>query len=335
MTFDATWHDIDKQSTPSGVVRRRIEPDLPFDLFLEQERPSRLRSFIAVFAEAAGPFAQQIRSSRGLEVEVSWSVGSTVFKLTERDARYKSVFDALVIDLVSGLRRVVKIPAVERPAPPDFVAGRILRWQNFLKAGPDGLSEESQVGLFAELKVILRLVEEGVPVRDAVAAWTGPMGAPQDFQFDRFSVEVKASRQAKPTTIRVSSERQLDTKYLGRLYLVHLAIDAKANGAGDSLPRLVESVRELAGRTLDLGLSFDDALLAYGYVDSHASRYNARLFMVRDMDIFEVRNGFPRITEDLLPEGVGSVSYGLALSACEQYRMNPLDFWAAVAGDAA
>jgi hypothetical protein len=194
------------------------------------------------------------------------------------------------------------------------------------------LSDEKQAGLFGELIVMRHLLTAGLPALSASSAWTGPLGAHQDFQYEGSSIEVKGSRQTQPTTVRISSERQLDATGMKRLFLVHVGLDPRLDGVGDSLPSLVDSVRQLCGRESNAGLVLDDRLIAYGYLDVHAPRYEPLSFTVRNLDAFEVLEGFPRIVECDVPPGVGEVSYLLALSACEGFRVTPEVVWAHMTG---
>ena len=334
MKLDSIWEAIDKEAAPAGLLRRRVEPDSPYDIFLLQKRPSRARSLLASFMGPSGTTWQTLSSSRGLGIEVSVSKESASIELTERDPRFRSIFDALVADILAGLRVVAGLPVAERPVPMDFVAGRIHRWQACLKTAPDGLSEEKQAGLFAELKSLYELLAHGVLPLDAVRAWAGPSYGAQDFQRGGLCVEVKASRQRKPTIVRISSERQLDTAGVSRLFLVHFALEARADGAGESLRGLVETVRQRIGYESQAGLLLDDALAAYGYLDVHAAKYDVSWFSVRAVDAFDVMDGFPRIVEGNLAPGVGDVSYGLALSACEPFRVEPEEVWTSMGVEA-
>jgi hypothetical protein len=73
-----------------------------------------------------------------------------------------------------------------------------------------------------------------------------------------------------------------------------------------------------------------DRLLEYGYADVHRYRYDHTRYTVRELWVLEVADGFPRITELDLPEGVGRVRYQLSLTACADWRRTPDDLRAAL-----
>jgi hypothetical protein len=319
--LEAMWSALDADPpAPSGLLLRRL--NVPsFDVYLTQERPSRLLGFRVQINDESGALWKELRSSKGLDIEVQTRLGrDATLMLTERDSRFHDIFAALVSNLVRGLELLGSQPADERPRSLDFLSSRITRWQACLRANRDGLSSERAAGLFGELSMMSALLDAGVDPIVTVDRWTGPLGAIQDFQFDRLAFEIKASRQTQPTNVRISSERQLDDSTHDRLVLVHYALDERSDGSGVTLPSQVAKIRAVLGQG-HAGMVFDDRLIDYGYLDVHAPRYADRSYAVRSVDHFEVRDPMPRIVENDLPVGVGRVAYDLALSACEPCRL--------------
>jgi hypothetical protein len=236
-----------------------------------------------------------------------------------------------VADLIRGLESLAAEPPASRPLTLDFLSARITRWQACLAANRDGLSGEKTAGLFGELSTLTSLLTAGLDPITVVDRWTGPSGAIQDFQLDRLTLEVKASRQTQPTNVRISSERQLDNSTHERLVLVHYALDERSDGSGLTLPAKVRQVRDLLGIG-HAGLLFDDRLVDYGYLDMHEPRYADRSYSIRRVDHFDVMDPMPRIVESDLPVGVGKVSYDLSLAACEPFRIASADVEAVLSG---
>jgi hypothetical protein len=181
------------------------------------------------------------------------------------------------------------------------------------------LSVERQRGLYGELWVLQHRLLPAAAPSAVISAWRGPDNANQDFQFPILAVEVKTSAGAQPQQIYVASERQLDDTGVGSLYLLHLALDVRAGGTGQSLPDIVGELRsQLASGPARL--DFDDRLLRSGYLDTHAARYELR-YTVRRESLFAIRAGFPRITEAMLPVGVGRVTYEVAWAQCQPFAV--------------
>lgn len=329
---DAVWTalDVDLSTVPGLLLRRIIVPGI--DVHLTQERPSRLHGFLVKIQDKPGLLWKDLRPSQGLDIKVDARPGHDVtLLLSERDSRFHEVFTALVADLIRGLESLSMQPKGQRPLTLDFLSSRIIRWQACLQANRDGLSEERAAGLFGELSTMAALLKYGVDPTLAVDRWTGPARAIQDYQFDRLTLEIKASRQTQPTNVRISSERQLDASMHERLVLIHYALDQRSDGSGTTLPGIVSSIRDTLG-TGYAGMAFDDRLMDYGYLDLHGPRYADRSYTIRSVDYFDVREPMPRIVEQDLPAGVGKVSYDLALAACEPFRVTADEMAAAFAG---
>ena len=320
---EAIWVELDKDPTPpgAGALVRRL-PVEHYDVFLTQSRPHRRPGFRVETSEAPGARWKELRSSHGLEIQVDARPGKPAsLQLTELDARFHDILEALVRNLVRGLEDIASRPPSDRPLVMEFLAGRIASWQACLKQNNDGLSGERRAGLFGELHVLSQLIAEGVDPALVLSKWTGPASAVQDFQFADLALEIKASRQTQPTNVRISSERQLDTTTLLRLLLVHVSLDERSDGIGTSLPEMVATVRSLLAQHAHASLLLEDSLIEAGYLDLHEERYVDRSYGIRSMDCFDVVEPMPRIVEADLPIGVGRVSYDLSLAACEPFRV--------------
>jgi hypothetical protein len=321
------WTAIREDPAANGLIRRRVDPESPYDLFLIEARPTHVRSFRAEFPEPPGILWRTLESMKGIVINVNAATTFATIDIVETDVRYHDVFNALIVDVLDGLKRFAAREDPEKGLALDFVAGRIIRWRNCFRLEPEGLGEDKQLGLFGELYILESLISAGVSAVDAVVSWTGPHKSPQDFQIGGSSIEVKTSRQALPVNIQIASERQLDHASDGPMFLIHLAIEVRSDGSGETLPNRVSALRELVAFQSDAGMLLDDSMIAYGYLDIHSARYT-NAYNIRYMDCFEVSDTFPRIRERDLPEGVGDVSYLLSLSACEPYRVE----WDAAVG---
>jgi len=89
---------------------------------------------------------------------------------------------------------------------------------------------------------------------------------------------------------------------------------------GFSLPETVQSVRELLCHSAARNV-FDEKLVAYGCLDVHFPRYERR-YVLQRIRAFRVGKGFPRVPA-VLPDGVGDLSYMVALAACAAFEVEP------------
>lgn len=245
------------------------------------------------------------------------------------EPRFADVFDALAVDLA---RRVQE--AADADGAVIALLGQLHRWQRFLTATAQGLDPAAQRGLWGELHFLGEGLLPALGPSAAVAAWTGPQGAHQDFQAASAWVEVKTTLAKQPQAVRITSERQLDDTHAPALFLHVLSLESQEAGP-DTLPARVAMLRGALKGAPGARENFEDVLLAAGYLDRDAARYAVPGYAVRRVDTFRVRAGFPRIVEAGLPVGVGAVAYDLSLAACADFAVAPDELHAALITPAA
>jgi hypothetical protein len=236
------------------------------------------------------------------------------YLLGERTREPTAVYAALIEDLWSHIADLGDWPGVANE-----LRQRLARWDDFFaNVGAQGLSLGAQRGLFGELWF---LSEQLVPVTGALRAvdgWVGQRQAHQDFQLQEAAIEIKTSTAKQLIEIRIASERQLDDRGLPPLYLTVLLL-TELEAGGEALPERVGKVRELASQA-GVASSFEEKLREAGYVDEQAEMYR-RGYVVRSFHAFAVGNGFPRLLEEDLPNGVGDVSYSIDLALARSYEV--------------
>jgi hypothetical protein len=241
--------------------------------------------------------------------------GPTV-SIAARSPDYNEVFAWLADDIVGSLAGR-KDPDVVI----DTAAARLAHWQRFLeRSSPEGLSPELQAGLFGELWFLREHVVASVGTLQAVEAWRGPLRNVQDFQQGAWAVEVKTTRQAAPASVRISGERQLQSTGLDLLGLVVIALEPRSGGE-PTLVNAIADVRALLGLETAARRLFDDLLISAGYVDDQAHLYGNVSYAIRWASAAVVADGFPRLTEDDLPAGIGDVFYGISIDALKPFRV--------------
>jgi hypothetical protein len=197
--------------------------------------------------------------------------------------------------------------------------GRMGRWQHLLRRAPHGLSAEYQRALQAELWVMREVLAPPLGVAAAVQAWQGPARARHDYQLPLTSLEVKSCAANQPQVVTINGERQLDDLGTPALHLAHISLDVHQNGP----ETLLEMVASLRNEISDSGADvlFEERLLDYGFLDAHAARYRSTGYTVREARFFKVKEGFPRLVEADLPEGIGGIQYRLTIAACVDFEV--------------
>ena len=195
----------------------------------------------------------------------------------------------------------------------------ITTWKDFFSGNSEILSEERQTGLFGELYLLYYFVAEGVDIGKTISSWTGSKKTSQDYEFGSVSVEVKSSTAVDTSRVKISNLRQLDNKGLANLFLARVLFDTR-QGKDETLPRLIQLIRtELQEKAPDSELEFEEKLISAGYHSKHSQFYGNRMYAMRKLTFYRVKNDFPRLLEDGVPLGITKVSYEINLDNCRDF----------------
>jgi len=292
----------------TGLIRRLVDPKSPISVHLGIDPTAGQLGVLLPVHRRLVPAQRDLPSGAGFAVRphAVKDDGKDIVNLGVfcTDSACEDIFLHFMDDLVSHLLAESNHEGATRT----FLA-RVGLWQRFFVGGAGRyLSEEAQLGLFAELLLLRDLLIPAVGASVAVDAWKGPEGSPQDFVLSPCALEVKCSRAKAGSRITISNEQQLDERPFPHLVLTHVAV-AAGGGANPSLSDVVADVRAvLTTSGLPLGV-FNDRLLSVGWLDAHAGRYSETRFLVRDVRYFEVRDDFPRIRPEDHHPGVVDITY--------------------------
>ena len=326
-SLEQLFQEMEARPAPdggTGTLERRITSRSPCDLFAGVQKPSNVRSFRARFSTDAVSGFGELPKFRGMDVQRQTvqedGRSYTTVRLRLIGAAYNGVFTSMVEDI----ERHIAPLAGEGEAAGAFV-DRLVKWQHFLEQlSGEGLGPEQQRGLYGEMWLLSQYVLPHRAPAEAVRAWTGPERTAKDFQFPGGAIEVKTTTAKQPQLLQISSEKQLDDEGLSALYLFVLSAEA-AQDSGQSLPDLVQQIRAALSASFTAQQAFEDKLHEAGYWDAHADRYRGTGYIPRAADFFRVHGEFPRLTERLMPAGVGGVRYLLSTAALGGYRAAPED----------
>jgi hypothetical protein len=317
--IEGLWKELESSSTVDskrhGWTLRLARPRASFPIFVAVGPGSGGRALLLRLPQDFLPSRRKWPRCKGLDPVVLEMDGHSHIGVILKELRFADVFTALAEDLI---RRVGIANSIEDQV--NVFIGQLERWQRFLSANREGLGEEQQRGLWGELHFLRDhlLPEFG---SSAVDSWKGPDRAHQDFQFENKAVEIKTTLAKQPQLVRITSERQLDNTAFQSLFMCVIVLDTR-EGAGTSLPSLIQSIRQILLSDVSATERFEDLLLAAGYLDAHESRYMEIGYVIRKSIFFKIIRGFPRIVERDLAPGLGNVSYGLSISACTEFEVS-------------
>ncbi|MGA6204613.1 PD-(D/E)XK motif protein [Nocardia testacea] len=162
------------------------------------------------------------------------------------------------------------------------------RWRALFLSPGSLLGPQQLSGLFGELRVLARLLEEN---GTAHHLWLGPKGYRHDFSTDRAALEVKTSVEGNGRVVRVHGLEQLEPPTDGTLGLVWLRL-RQATASGTGLVELVNRVLELA----DDEAAVLDLLGSVGYRVADNEHYEHVRFTVEEERWYNVDIAFPKLT---------------------------------------
>ena len=312
------WNGITPPVTNSLISARRVDPSTRWDLFWGVDGA---RNPLLILQYGKGLLrTRRLPKLRGLRVETLPADRDTderiFIRLTDREQR--DIFLRFCRDIVDS----TVLASTEEQAVERFLA-RTWRWHRLLQGGRDGrLPDHEQKGLIGELTVLMRHILPVLGATDAVRCWTGPLGSPHDFEISRIHVEAKARSSSVPI-VNISSEFQLDVSSSETLLLHVTEVGIAAHGTANasSLTDFATRARsDIAEHDMVAVELFEHRLGAVGF--NWTDDYSDQLWLIAGESVYEVREGFPRITPTMFPSGVGNVGYAIALADCEPFLVD-------------
>lgn len=187
------------------------------------------------------------------------------------------------------------------------------RWKAFL-AGKKArmLTNEEIRGLFAELHVLRQLYLHRLTQDEAVDAWCGADDSHQDFIFGNVAIEVKSLSGRERSSVRISSEDQLealvDNLFLMTVRLIDMP-DAEMARSLNDMVALIE--QELV--TAEAIEHFSEKIAGCGY--AALADYDRPRFTVGSTNGYAVTDQFPKIIRSRISQGLFHVAYEIQLEA--------------------
>ena len=269
---------------------------------------------IELEGDHAVQFRRDVVSLHGIGVDLRNGdiVGQQRFVLTLARHIDSDLFVGLCETLIGNLKEVTD------PATALAVAlAHLKRWKAFL-AGRNArlLSLEEVRGLFGELHVLRRLYHDTLPQAAAVDAWLGPDDSHQDFIFGDRAIEVKSLSGRERSSVRISSEDQLESLADELFLLTQRLRDMPDSDQALSLNGMVSLIENELSDAVAIE-QFGDKLAGMGYAP--LVEYDMPRFVVSGMQGYRVTPAFPRLIRSELPQGVAKVSYEIMLETIASF----------------
>ena len=329
MKTEDPWEGISLPERASRVINaRRVAHSTPWGLYWAVDAD---RNILLILEYCKGVRrTRRLPTLRGLRVEVQPADDASkeriVIRLTDREQR--GIFFRLCQDIIEA----TALGETEEQAVERFLA-RTLRWHRLLQSGRENrLGDEEQKGLIGELTVLEGHLLPILGAGDAVRCWTGPLDAPRDFEISRIHVEAKA-RSSGISQVTISSERQLESGDCDTLFLHVTEVVSATEGAPSAftVTEFANRIRSvIAGHDMVAVDLFEERLNAVGF--DWNDDYSDKPWLIGRESLYDVREGFPRITSVMFPVGVDNVRYAVSLPECETFRVELAALATAIAG---
>ncbi len=320
MSRSVPWDAIPTPAADLSVLR--VAETTGVAIFWGRDAGAQCLLIIELDGDHTAQFRRDMVSLHGIGVDLRNSdrAGQQRFVLTLARHIDHDLFLGLCETLIGSLRDVAD------PATALAVAlAHLRRWKAFL-AGRNArlLSPEEVRGLFGELHVLRLLYQDTLPQVAAVDAWCGPDDSHQDFIFGNRAIEVKSLSGRERSTVRISSEDQLES-LADELFLLTQRLSSQPDaGQALSLNGIVGLIDSELGDA-DAIEQFADKLAGMSYVP--LAEYDAPRFIVGGLQGYRVVDGFPRLIRSELPPGVTRVSYDIMLEAIAPFSCEEADMF--------
>lgn len=319
--LEQLWRELEASShrKANGWLRRLVNPGAMVSVHAAMACPGGARSLMFDIPTASIGKLQDLPVTGGLIVHLAPALegvppGRRTLAVELEDAQFTDIFAVFCTDLIDGITGCTT--ATDAMV---LLFRRLERWQDFLAAATDGMSQSAVIGLFGELWVLRDIL---VPIGGIgmLESWTGAQRAPHDFVVPSIcAVEVKTSLSRPFSHVRIHGERQLDDTGLAYLFLLCLRVERDTDG-GESINQVVTDLRSLASATTEFAVLLERLLAQTGWMDRHEHRYEHMRLRVAQQRSFRVDSRFPRLITDSLRPGVSEVEYLVELKACTEFE---------------
>lgn len=295
----------------NGFRLTRMEPDSRFDIYAGVDASYFVLLAIGIHAR---PPNIATESSSLDYFRQQRQDGSWLMVLRLRQNGLESVFGRLCQDLVDAANGVP-----DEKALVSLFRERLNLWKKLFQHGGSGLLLPHEIkGLLAEMLVLESILRDGErDSHEALAGWTGPLGADQDFMYSDLAVEVKAIAPGAES-VTISSLEQLQCVVPMCLVLATLRQATPGERGAIGLNGLTAKIEGMiASSSLALTV-FKERLLEARYVEHEF--YDTILFEPLSVIRYRVDDGFPKLVGNMVPAGIVSASYALDINTIAEFK---------------
>ena len=308
MTESSPWADITVPTSDYNV--KRVAGATAVPCYWGRDTSGSCIFIVQLEGDHAVEFRRQAIRVNGIDVDLRNEGGQQRLVLTLEKQADRDLFEGLCRTLARALES-----ASDSASSLAVSMIHLRRWKTFMSGKGQHLTGEQVRGLFAELTFLLELVNH-LGAAAAVDAWMGPERSHQDFIFGNSAVEIKSLSGAERSSVRISSEDQLESLNDNLFLRIYRLSDLPDASSARSLNALIEEVQATLD-SADAVEAFDGKLVAHSYAP--LPEYDQPALVVQEIQSYRVEGEFPRLVRSQLPVGVGKVKYDIELERIAEF----------------
>jgi hypothetical protein len=321
--IESIWEELeDELPLKSGLLYKRYSGSVQPDVYVALKSPERLRCIAAHLSASVDLRVESWDTLRDLKIDTladEKHPDKQFLLVLLLNNQHSDIFSSLCEDLIQQVAYITQETELIK-----HLLLRLEKWRLlFEKMGQQGLSEESQRALYGELYFLRNFLKNIPDPYYCINSWKGMEKAVQDFQFADWAVEIKTTHGKNQQKLYISSERQLDISLVPRIFLIHYSLEVRQN-YGETLNNIIDDLLVMLSENPSEHSVFRLKLLEAGYFEIHRHLYNNTGYSIRQENIYQITDDFPKITEAQIPSGVGDVRYSLIISANENWILDEL-----------
>lgn len=318
--IEQIWQGLENDgSLRSGLLYKRYSGEIRPDVYVALKAPERFRCIAAHLTLSSDFDTSKWDKFRDLKIQKiadNKDKDKQFLVVLLLNTQHKDVFSTLCEDLINKIADISDETSLVKE-----LITRLEKWHLlFEKMGRQGLSEEAQRGLYGELYFLRKFLNTANNPEFCINSWKGTERSAQDFQYTDWAVEVKTTHGKNQQKLHISNERQLDISIISHIYLIHLSLEVR-KGHGESLNDIVTELNGILESSPAAQSVFKLKLIEAGYFEHHREYYENTGYSIRQENIYKVSGDFPKISEAMIPAGVGDVKYSIIISETDTWRI--------------
>ena len=286
----------------------RVNTEHPIDIYVGYNENGN-----KTFAIIAKGEMEEIESTKLIEARILKRTFDNRFSLSFSllDDMMSDIFYQFCDDIVQKTSNI----QVDT-APIAFVIERWKKWIQMFKNPHSLIMSENEIrGLLGELIFLKEFMIEKYGISKSLESWIGSSMTHKDFEIEDKWYELKAIKE-NAITVEISSIEQLESNLYGELVLVKLEPSNLAINNPISLNSYIKSIEKLL-ETKEQIDKFYKKLDERKYF--YAEEYDKYVYANKGIDRYQVIDGFPRIKNEDLKDGIVRVSYQIYIHKIKDF----------------